>query len=44
MAESEDCKKCKWNQECVNVNVFKDDDYLQYEANMKQKQLNDHKT
>lgn len=33
--ESKECKKCKWKNECVNVNKFKKGDCLQYKKTRK---------
>lgn len=34
--QTEECKKCKWNKECVNVDAFAKGDCLQYEKSEKE--------
>lgn len=30
--KTRDCRKCKWNKECVNIDKFEKDGCLQYEG------------
>lgn len=33
-----ECPNCKWNDECVNVNKFKDGDCLQWSGQKREKE------
>lgn len=35
--KSKDCEVCKWRDDCVNVDKFRDGDCLQYEGELKKK-------